>query len=91
MAAFNGDYARTGDTLTILGETVPVWSNGSKYIYGMSSSMGSEMNEPAIALQDATGQNDAYMSYYYRMKSESSWQRADAANAIGMTLNITEE
>ena len=91
VAAFNGDYVRTGETLTILGETVPIWSNGSKYIYGMSSSMGSDLEEPAIALQDSTGQNDAYMSYYYRMKSGSSWERADAANAIGMTLTITEE
>ena len=91
VAAFNGDYVRTGETLTILGETVPIWSNGSKYIYGMSSSMGSDLNEPAIALQDSTGQNDAYMSYYYRMKSGSSWERADAASAIGFTATITEE
>ena len=91
VAAFNGDYVRTGETLTILGETVPIWSNGSKYIYGMSSSMGSDLNEPAIALQDSTGQNDAYMSYYYRMKSGSSWERADAAFAIGFTATITEE
>lgn len=91
VSAFNGDYVRTGETLTILGETVPIWSNGSKYIYGMSSSMGSDLNEPAIALQDSTGQNDAYMSYYYRMKSGSSWERADAANAIGFTATITEE
>ena len=91
VAAFNGDYVRTGETLTILGETVPIWSNGSKYIYGMSSSMGSDLNEPAIALQDSTGQNDAYMSYYYRMKSGASWERADAAFAIGFTANIMEE
>ena len=91
VSAFNGDYVRTGETLTILGETVPIWSNGSKYIYGMSSSMGSDLNEPAIALQDSTGQNDAYMSYYYRMKSGSSWERADAAFAIGFTATITEE
>ncbi len=91
VSAFNGDYVRTGETLTILGETVPIWSNGSKYIYGMSSSMGSDLNEPAIALQDSTGENDAYMSYYYRMKSGSSWERADAANAIGFTATITEE
>ena len=91
VSAYNGEYTRTGGTLSILGEDVPIWSNGSKYIYGMSSSMGSGLNEPAIALQDATGENDAYMSYYYRMKSESSWKRADAANAIEMTATITED
>ena len=91
VAAFNGEYVRTGETLSILGENVPVWSNGSKYIYGMSSSMGMDLEEPAIALQDSTGQNDAYMSYYYRMKSGSSWERADAAFAIGFTATITEE
>ena len=51
VSAFNGDYVRTGETLSILGENVPIWSNGSKYIYGMSSGMGFELDEPAIALQ----------------------------------------
>ena len=93
VSAFNGDYVRTGDTLTILGETVPIWSNGSKYIYGMSTGMGFDLDEPAIALHRTTGQNDTQMSYAYRMKSDAptAWTLADAANAIGMTLTITEE
>jgi hypothetical protein len=92
VSAFNGDYVRTGETLSILGENVPVWSNGSKYIYGMSSGMGFDLDEPAIALQSTKGQNDTQMSYAYRMKSDAStaWTMADAANAIGMTATITE-
>lgn len=93
VSAFNGDYVRTGETLSILGENVPVWSNGSKYIYGMSSGMGFDLDEPAIALHRTTGQNDTQMSYAYRMKSDAptAWTLADAAHAIGMTLTITEE
>ena len=93
VSAFNGDYVRTGETLPILGENVPIWSNGSKYIYGVShSSLGGNLDEPAIALYDSTGRNDVNSSYAYRMKSDAStaWKTADAASNMGMTLTITE-
>lgn len=93
VSAYAGDYTRTGETLTVLGENIPIWSNGAKYIYGVSSSMGSDLEEPAIALYDQKGSNDAYVSYAYRMKSDAStaWTMGDSANACGMSATITEE
>lgn len=93
VSAYAGTYTRTGETLTVLGETIPIWSNGTKYFYGVSTSMGFDLEEPAIALFDQKGSNDAYMSYAYRMKSDAStaWTMGDSANACGMSATITEE
>lgn len=38
--AVKGTYHRTGQTLTVLGEEVPVWSNGSAYIHGTNVDYG---------------------------------------------------
>ena len=91
VSAFNGDYVRTGETLTILGEKVPIWSNGSKYIYGIPNDAGTPMSEPAIALFDSTGNDDTFFCYYYRMKSgaSTSWTMG-TGNSIGLTATITE-
>lgn len=87
---FEGTYARTGATSTVLGEAVPVWSNEKKLIYGVSLGMGTELPEPAIALYDGDGENDAFSSYIYRKKSETSWSSGDTGAVHGMTYKVTE-
>ena len=89
VSAFNGEYTRTGETLSVLGENVPIWSNGSKYIYGIASDTGIPATEPLIALFDSTGNDDTFFCYYYRKKSEASWKMG-AGNSMGLTVTITE-
>lgn len=88
-----GTYTRTGSTTTVLGEEVPSWSNGKKYIIGSGTFQSITASEPHIMLCDNTSSTDAYYgSYIYRSKSATTWERGDYGAGYGMTdYKVTED
>ena len=89
-----GTYTRTGETYSILDEEVPLWSNGTAYIFGSKFVMGSTQTEPVIALwynantKKPSNGTDAYNGYFYRKKSAVT-RPAGAGSVVSTSTSST--